>query len=57
METIKQIEAEIEQSDALAALFRRMDRLGWPTYEQDPELCMARAREFLDGAKAIYPNA
>ncbi len=55
--SLPEIEKQIEQSDALEALFRRMDRLGWPTYEQDPELCMARAREFLDGAKAIYPNA
>jgi len=53
---LPEIESEIQKSDALAALFRRMDKLGWPKYEDDPELCMARAREFLDGAKAIYPN-
>ncbi len=57
METIKQIDDEIAKSDALAALFRRMEKFGWPTYEQDPELCMARAREFLDAARIIYPNA
>jgi hypothetical protein len=55
--SLKEIDEEIKRSDALAALFQRMHKLGWPKYEDDPELCMARVREFLDGAKAIYPNA
>ncbi len=55
--SIPEIDKQIEQSEALSALFGRMAKLGWPKYEDDPELCMARAREFLDGAKAIYPNA
>ncbi len=54
---LPKIDAEIRKSDALAALFARMDTLGWPKYQDDPELCMARARQFLDAAKAIYPNA
>ncbi len=54
---LPEIDREIEKSEALSALFIRMEWLGWPTYEQDPELCMARAREFLDAARIIYPNA
>jgi len=32
---LPQIDSEIQKSDALAALFRRMDKLGWPKYEDD----------------------
>jgi hypothetical protein len=55
--TIEEIMNDPQPEDRLAALFRRMDKLGWPKYEDDPELCMARARQFLDAAKVIYPNA
>ncbi len=45
------------QQDALTGLYTLMKKRGWPTSEEDHELCMARAREFLDLAKEIYPNA
>ncbi len=45
------------QKAALGGLYKLMEKRGWPTSEQDHELCMARALEFLDLAKEIYPNA
>ncbi len=54
---LPEIDKQIEQSEALDQLFRRMDAKGWPTSKQNHELCMERAREFLDAVKAIYPNA
>ncbi len=47
---------ESEQDKALADLYRRMDAKGWPRYDENAELCMERAREFLDCAALIYPR-
>ena len=44
------------QQEALVGLYKLMEKRGWPTSEQDHELCMARAREFLDYAELIYPR-
>ncbi len=46
-----------EEDTALLNLYRAMRDKGWPKYEDDPEVCMERAREFLDAARIIYPNA
>ncbi len=54
--SIPEIDKQIEQSDALSALFERMRSKGWPPYSEDPELCMERAREFIDCAERIYPR-
>ncbi len=47
---------ESEQDKALADLYRRMNAKGWPRYDENAELCMERAREFLDGAERIKPR-
>ena len=44
------------QSQELAALLERLHAKGWPDYSTDPELCMERAREFLDEARRIVPD-
>jgi hypothetical protein len=31
----------------------RIEALGWPSYRDDPEKCMARARQFLDALDAL----
>lgn len=51
--SLPEIDKQIEQSDALSALFERMRSKGWPAYSEDPNLCMERAREFLDAAALI----
>ncbi len=45
-----------QQEEDLAALFERMRSKGWPRHDEDPDLCMERAREFLDAADRIYPR-
>ena len=44
------------QSQELAALLERLHAKGWPDYATDPELCMERAREFLDEARRLVPD-
>ena len=44
------------QSKELAELTERLRAKGWPDYSTDPELCMERAREFLDEARRIVPD-
>jgi len=51
-----EIQIKKEKCDALEALYRRKDADPWPDYASDPEGFMTRAREFLDQAKAIYPD-
>ncbi len=55
--TALEIQIAKEKSDALAALFRRKDADPWPEYEKDPEEFMERARQLIDAARLIYPNA
>jgi hypothetical protein len=54
---LTEIQIAKEKSDALDALYRRMDANPWPKYDDNPKRFMELAREFLDAAKAIYPNA
>ena len=44
------------QAQELEALYKLMHERGWPDADKDPELCMQRAREFLDCARLIYPE-
>jgi hypothetical protein len=46
-----------EQDKAIAELFDRINAKGWPESHENHELCMERAREFLDGLKVIFPHA
>ncbi len=55
--TKTEIQIAKEKVDALDALYKRMDADPWPSYEADPDEFMARARQFIDQAQAIYPNA
>jgi hypothetical protein len=52
-----EIRIKKEKCDALEALYKRKDANPWPDYDKDPEGFMARARDFIDQAQAIYPNA
>ncbi len=55
--TLLEIQIAREKSEALAALFRQRDKNPWPEYKDDPEKFMERARELIDAARLIYPNA
>lgn len=55
--TLLEIQIAREKSEALAALFRLRDKEILPKYEDDPELYMERARQFLDAVDRIYPRA
>ncbi len=55
--TLLEIQIAREKSEALEALYRYRDAHPWPKYEDNPELFMERALEFLDAAARIYPRA
>jgi hypothetical protein len=40
-------------NEKLKALMKEIEAKGWPRYDVDPDLCMERAREYLDRAREI----
>ena len=49
-----QLRAENVRLRALyGPIFERVEALGWPTWRDDPEKCMARARQFLTALDAL----
>ncbi len=54
--TLLEIQIAKEKAAALEALYRDKDTHPWPKYEDNPELFMDRARNFLDAAERIYPR-